>query len=78
MNDDSTKLYGTGSIVQRGVFWQLENGYPFMMSWNLNQNVGFVTARDNDVIAHIKIYASDVDGVTCAFQGGSGYLNNCF
>jgi hypothetical protein len=74
VNDDSTKLYATGSIVQRGVFWQLENGCPFMMSWNLNDNVGFVTARDNDIIAHEKTYPSAVDGIICALQGGSGNL----
>lgn len=26
VNDDSTKLYSTGAVVQRGVVWQMENG----------------------------------------------------
>ena len=26
VNDDSTKLYSTGAVVQRGVIWQMENG----------------------------------------------------
>jgi hypothetical protein len=76
VNDDSSKLYNTGSVVQRGVFWQMENGCPFMMSWNLNVNSGFMTARDNDVIAHEKKSGTNVDGVICALHGGSGFLDN--
>lgn len=54
----------------------MENGCPFMLSWNLQDNVGFVTARDNDVIAHEKTQPSPVDGIICAFHGGGGNLNN--
>ena len=76
VNDDTTKLYNTGAVVQRSVIWQMENGCPFMLSWNLALNVGFVSALDNDVIAHEKTVASAVDGIFCAFQGGAGSLNN--
>lgn len=76
VNDDSTKLFYTGAVVQRGVYWQMENGCPFMLSWNQMDNVGFVTVRDSDVIAHEKTYPSPVDGVICAFHGGKGFLNN--
>ena len=54
----------------------MENGCPFMMSWNEGVNTGFMTAKDNDVIAHEKRFPSAVDGVICAFHGGAGYLNN--
>ena len=54
----------------------MENGCPFMMSWNEGVNTGFMTAKDNDVIAHEKRFPSAVDGVICAFHGGAGHLNN--
>ena len=76
VNDDSTKLFNTGAVVQRCTIWQMENGCPFMLSWNENDNVGFVTARDNDIIAHEKKQPSAVDGIICAFHGGGGNLNN--
>ena len=76
VNDDSTKLFNTGATVQRCTIWQMENGCPFMLSWNEMDNVGFVTVRDSDVIAHEKTQPSAADGIICAFHGGSGNLNN--
>jgi hypothetical protein len=77
VNDDATKLYRTGSVVQRGVYWQMENGCPFMMSWNTRENVGYVAARDNDVIAHERTGSwGGPDGVICAVHGGLGNLND--
>eukprot|EP00930_Biecheleria_cincta_P056901 TRINITY_DN42917_c0_g1_i1.p1 TRINITY_DN42917_c0_g1~~TRINITY_DN42917_c0_g1_i1.p1 ORF type:complete len:650 (-),score=88.11 TRINITY_DN42917_c0_g1_i1:20-1744(-) len=76
VNDDSSKLFDTGVLVQHNVYWQMENGCPLMMSWNTATNVGFITARDNDVIAHEKASDSAVDGVICAAHGGHGNLNN--
>lgn len=77
VNDDSSKLYFTGMLVQHNVYWQMENGCPLMLSWNTADNVGFVTARDNDIIAHEKVsHDSPVDGLICALHGGHGNLNN--
>ena len=50
-------------MVQRCLFWQMENGCPFMMSWNTAKNVGFITARDSDVIAHERTYEYGPDGL---------------
>ena len=47
-----------------------------MLSWNEMNNVGFVSATDNDVIAHEKRIPSAVNGIFCAFHGGAGFLNN--
>ena len=50
-----------------------------MLSWNLDDNVGYVLSRDNDVIAHEKTYGvsgSGTDGIICALHGGAGFLNN--
>jgi hypothetical protein len=79
VNDDSHKIYSTGSVVQRVVVWQMENGCPFMMSYNLNENVGFMTVRDSDVIAHERTgHFYNPDGIICAVHGGSGNLNDYF
>jgi hypothetical protein len=45
VNDDSVKMFFTGSLIQRVVIWQMENGCPFMMSWNTHDDTGFLTAR---------------------------------
>jgi hypothetical protein len=33
------------------------------MSWNTAKNVGFITARDSDVIAHERTYEYGPDGL---------------
>jgi len=77
VNDDSSKLYFTGQVVQNNVYWQMENGCPLMMSWNTEANVGFITARDNDIIAHEKTsQEGNLTGVVCAYHGGAGNFNN--
>jgi hypothetical protein len=41
-NDDALKLYNSGMLVRRCVIWQMENGAPFQISWNMNSdNSGF-------------------------------------
>ena len=77
VNDDSVKMFYTGTLVQRLVIWQMENGCPFMMSWNTAHNVGFLAARDSDIIAHERTGRwHGPDGVFCAVHGGIGNLNN--
>jgi hypothetical protein len=77
VNDDSTKLFSTGMLFQRLVIWQMENGCPFMMSWNLNANTAFITARNCDIIFHERsAHYYDPDAAFCALHGGSGNLSN--
>ena len=57
----------------------MENGCPFMMSWNTGSNEGFITARDSDVIAHERTgHWYNPDGIFCAVHGGKGNLNSFF
>lgn len=76
VNDDSSKLFFTGNVFKNNVYWQMENGCPLMMSWNTDTNVGFISALDNDIIAHEKTQNDVVDGIICAAHGGTGNLNN--
>ena len=77
VNDDSLKPYGTGTLISDVVLWQMENGCAVMGSWNLNNDVGFVTARTLDVIRHERDYgAYEPDALLCFLHGGTGNLSN--
>ena len=77
VNDDALKPYGTGTLATDIVLWQMENGCAVMGSWNLNADVGFVTARALDVIRHERSYGDyDPSGLLCFMHGGSADLMN--
>jgi hypothetical protein len=77
VNDDSLKPFGTGTLISDVVLWQMENGCAVMGSWNLNQPVGYVTARRIDVIRHERNYGMyNPDALLCFVHGGSGQLSN--
>ena len=77
VNDDSLKPYATGTLVQNIVVWQMENGCAVMGSWNLNNDVSYVTARTIDIIKHERTgHYYNPDSLLCFMQGGSGDLSN--
>tara|TARA_B110000208_G_scaffold189036_1_gene249816 strand:- start:84 stop:686 length:603 start_codon:yes stop_codon:yes gene_type:complete len=48
-----------------------------MMSWNTRDDVGYLTARDSDVIGHERTGNwNGPDGIFCSVHGGVGNLNN--
>ena len=75
VNDDALKPFGTGTLARDIVLWQMENGCAVMGSWNLNADVGFITAQRLDVIRHERTYADYApDALLCFVHGGSGRL----
>jgi hypothetical protein len=50
VDDDSVKLHWGENVVRRNVIWQLENGGPFNISWNIHEDVENFHVYDNDVI----------------------------
>jgi hypothetical protein len=75
-NDDSLKLYMSGMSVKRCTIWQLENGAPFQISWNMpNDNSGF-TISDCDVIRTEHRWKNQNTAVFCAIHGGNGKMSN--
>ena len=77
VNDDSLKPFGTGTLVTGVIVWQLENGCAVMGSWNLNDDVGYITVRSLDVIRHERNYFGYYpDALLCFMHGGSGNLTN--
>lgn len=75
-NDDALKVYASGMIVRRCVIWQLENGAPFQLSWNLNaDNHGFHVS-DCDIIHVDHHTAANNRAIFNAIHGGSGHLSD--
>jgi glycosyl hydrolase family 28 len=50
VNDDSLKPMSGPAVIRDNVVWQLENGAPFMISWNIVASQSDFRIYDNDVI----------------------------
>jgi hypothetical protein len=75
-NDDAIKLYRSGNKVFRTTIWQMENGAPFQISWNMNSdNSGFVV-KDCDVIRADHQWENPNEAIFDAIHGGSGHMSN--
>ena len=76
VNDDALKLYHNDTTVRRCVIWQMENGAPFQLSWNMpGHNSGFHVS-DCDVIRVEHAWRNDNEAVFCAIHGGSGTMSD--
>lgn len=74
-NDDAIKLYHSGTRVYRTTIWQMENGAPFQISWNMNSdNQGFVV-KDCDVIRCDHAWDNTNTSIFNAIHGGSGHMS---
>jgi len=75
-NDDAIKLYHSGTRVYRTTIWQMENGAPFQISWNMpTDNTGF-EVKDCDVIHCDHMWDNTNTAVFDAIHGGSGHMSN--
>jgi hypothetical protein len=73
-NDDSIKLFWGDTIARRNTIWQLENGAPFMISWNIEQNSQTFHVYDNDVI-HAEHYQIEKEAIFRALHAGAGTMS---
>lgn len=73
VNDDSVKLHWGENVVRRNVIWQLENGAPFNISWNIHQDVANFHVYDNDVI-HAEHYLFSPQAIFRSRHAGSGHM----
>jgi len=55
VNDDSLKPMTGPSVIRDNVVWQLENGAPFMISWNILTDQANFHIYDNDIV-HAEHY----------------------
>jgi hypothetical protein len=73
-NDDSIKLFWGDTTARGNTIWQLENGAPFMISWNIHENSQTFHVHDNDVI-HAEHYQIEKSGIFRSLHAGSGTLS---
>ena len=73
-NDDSIKLFWGDEIVRNNVIWQLENGAPFMISWNIEQDSNTFHVYNDDVI-HAEHYQLTKEAIFRALHAGAGTPN---
>ncbi|TDE10678.1 hypothetical protein [Jiangella asiatica] len=73
VNDDSVKLHWGDNVVRRNVIWQLENGGPFNISWNIHEDVENFHVYDNDII-HAEHYRFPPQAIFRSRHAGSGHM----
>jgi hypothetical protein len=75
VNDDSIKLFWGDTIARHNTIWQLENGAPFMISWNIHENSRRFHVYDNDVI-HADHYKIAKSAIFRALHASEGHLGD--
>jgi hypothetical protein len=73
-NDDGVKLYFYGNTVERCVFWHLENGSPFQISWNMDWDAWQIRVTDCDVIRTEHQWDNNNLGVINANHSGKAHM----
>jgi len=76
VNDDAIKLYRSNTTVRNCVIWQMENGAPFQIGWNMsgvNQNFHVYNC---DIIRVEHLWDNENLAVFCAIHGGSGHMKD--
>lgn len=75
VNDDAVKLYFSRMRVRDCVFWQMENGAPFQISWNMPSNQSDFVVSNCDVIRLEHKWNNDNEAVFDSIHGGSGHMS---
>jgi hypothetical protein len=76
VNDDAVKLYVSEMTVKDCVIWQMENGAPFQISWNMpSDNSGFHVSNI-DVIRVEHQWDNKNEAVFDAIHGGRAHMSD--
>ncbi|MGQ1891349.1 glycosyl hydrolase family 28 protein [Thermophagus sp. OGC60D27] len=76
VNDDAVKLYSSNTYVRDCVIWQMENGAPFMISWNGRNDFENCYVSDIDVIRVEHQWDNENLAVICAIHGGEAHISH--
>jgi polygalacturonase len=76
VNDDAIKLYQSNTIVKNCVIWQLENGAPFMISWNGRKDFSNIQVTNIEVIRVEHHWDNENLAVFCAVHGGEAHISD--
>ncbi|BCJ31626.1 hypothetical protein [Actinocatenispora sera] len=74
VDDDSIKLFWGDTIARHNTVWQLENGAPFMISWNIEQDGSDFHVYDDDVI-HAEHNRIQKSGIFRALHAGAATMS---
>jgi hypothetical protein len=74
VNDDSLKPMTGNTVIRDNVVWQLENGAPFMISWNILTDQRDFHVYDNDVI-HAEHYWLSPQAIFRSRHATPGHLS---
>jgi len=75
VNDDSLKPMTGPSVIRDNVVWQLENGAPFMISWNIKTDQSNFHVYDNDVI-HAEHYWLSPQAIFRSRHASPGHMQD--
>lgn len=76
VNDDAIKLYRSNTIARKCVIWQMENGAPFQIGWNMpGYNTNF-HVYDVDIIRVEHPWDNPNEAVFDAIHGSNGIMTN--
>lgn len=75
-NDDAIKLYHSNTEVYRTTIWQMENGAPFQISWNMPSDNSHFIVKDCDVIHCDHAWDNPNTAVFDAIHGGRGHMSD--
>lgn len=75
VNDDAVKLYSQNTTVKNCVIWQLENGAPFMISWNMPRDYSNCNISNIDVVRVEHEWDNENLAVVCAIHGASAHIS---
>lgn len=76
VNDDAVKLYSSNTVVRNCTIWQLENGAPFMISWNGNKDFSGCRVYNIDIIRVEHHWDNENLAVVCAVHGGKANISD--
>lgn len=76
VNDDSIRVYLSNTIATNNVIWQLTNGAPFQISWNLSTNQSNFYVHDNIVLRSEHQIDQPNNAIFDSYHAGTATLSN--
>lgn len=76
VNDDAIKLYRSNTVARRCVIWQMENGAPFQIGWNMPGYNSNFHVYDIDIIRVEHPWDNPNEAVFDAIHGCSGVMTD--
>ncbi len=76
VNDDALKLYDSRTIVRHCTIWQMENGAPFMLSWNISSDNSAFHVHDIDILRCEHRWDNPNLALITAIHGSAGHMSD--